>query len=54
MTADEIRRLCARPEKSTVARTRPRLSKEDRARIAAKTDHTCHVCGGALGASSPW
>ncbi len=50
MTAEEIRKLCARPKKSIVAATRARLSDEDRERIAQKTARTCHVCGGALGA----
>jgi len=50
MTDEEIRKLCARPKKSTVAATRTRLSAEDRERIAEKTGRTCHVCGGALGA----
>jgi len=50
MTAEEIRRLCARPRKSSVAAARTRLCQKDRERIAHKTARTCHVCGGALGA----
>ena len=49
MTAQEIRKLCARPDKSSNKRPRARLSSADREKIFRKTGGTCHVCGGSLG-----
>jgi len=49
MTPEDIRKLCARPDKSCDNPRRAKLSSADRHKIFGKTGGTCHVCGGALG-----
>jgi 5-methylcytosine-specific restriction endonuclease McrA len=48
VTAEEIRRICARPTKSANRRARAGLLASDRVKVFRKTGGTCHVCGETL------
>src|SRR5688572_18428957 len=49
MRKHTIRRLCARPDKTSKAGKRGSLTAAERGIVSKKTGGTCHVCGGRVG-----
>lgn len=49
MKHHDIRRLCARPDRSSNGGPRASLTAAARATVFKKTGGTCHVCGGRVG-----